>query len=150
VKLVKLMLVVNYAYCACWTLGAAGAAASGALPEPGPRGFPAGRLRSSPPACCRAYQSMVWKRHAAAQPDRWALKRAWRHDVAGLSRSQAVLRAAALGPPTVLAGTYAVTVRPTVAVIAVLNSEIAALQGQPMKSLTCRCTGAMNNLFREY
>jgi len=52
VKFIKLMLVVNYAYCACWTLGAAGAAASGAFPEPGPRGFPAGRLRSSPPACC--------------------------------------------------------------------------------------------------
>ena len=41
-----------------------------------------------------------------------------------------MLRAQALGQPAVLAGAYAVTVRSTVAVITVVNSEIAALQGQ--------------------
>ena len=41
-----------------------------------------------------------------------------------------MLRAQALRQPAVLAGAYAVTVRSTVAVITVLNSEIAAVQGQ--------------------
>ena len=60
-----------------------------------------------------------------------ALKRARRRDVAGKAEHiQAVLRAQALGQPAVLAGAYAVTVRSTVAVITVLNSEITALQGQ--------------------
>jgi hypothetical protein len=60
-----------------------------------------------------------------------ALRRARRRDVAGKAEHiQAVLRAQALGQSAVLAGAYAVTVRSTVAVITVLNSEIAALQGQ--------------------
>jgi Transposase/Transposase IS116/IS110/IS902 family len=60
-----------------------------------------------------------------------ALKRARRRDVAGKAeRIQAVLRAEALRQPAVLAGAYAVTVGSTVAVITVLNSEIATLQGQ--------------------
>jgi Transposase/Transposase IS116/IS110/IS902 family len=60
-----------------------------------------------------------------------ALKRARRRDVAGKAEHiQAVLRAHALGQPAVLAQAYAVTVRSTVAVITVLNSEIAVLQGQ--------------------
>lgn len=60
-----------------------------------------------------------------------ALKRARRRDVAGKAeRIQMVLRAQAPRQPAVLAGAYAVTVRSTVAVITVLNSEIAALQGQ--------------------
>jgi hypothetical protein len=60
-----------------------------------------------------------------------ALKRARRRDVAGKAeRIQTVLRAPALGQPAVLAGAYAVTVRSTVAVITVLNTEIATLQGQ--------------------
>lgn len=60
-----------------------------------------------------------------------ALKRARRRDVAGKAeRIQAVLRAEALRQPAVLAGAYAVTVGSIVAVITVLNSEIATLQGQ--------------------
>jgi Transposase/Transposase IS116/IS110/IS902 family len=60
-----------------------------------------------------------------------ALKRARRRDVAGKAeRIQRVLRAPALRQPAVLAGAYALTVRSTVAVITVLNSEIATLQGQ--------------------
>jgi hypothetical protein len=60
-----------------------------------------------------------------------ALKRARRRDVAGKAeRIQAVLRAEALRQPAVLAGAYAVTVGSSVAVITVLNSEIATLQGQ--------------------
>jgi hypothetical protein len=60
-----------------------------------------------------------------------ALKRARRRDVAGKAEHIAtVLRAPALRQPAVLAGAYAVTVRSTVAVITVLNTEIAALQGQ--------------------
>jgi hypothetical protein len=60
-----------------------------------------------------------------------ALKRARRRDVAGKAEHiQTVLRAEALRQPAVLAGAYAVTVRSTVAVITVLNSEIATLQGQ--------------------
>jgi transposase len=60
-----------------------------------------------------------------------ALKRARRRDVAGKAeRIQAVLRAPALSQPAVLAGAYAVTVRSTIAVITVLNSEITTLQGQ--------------------
>ncbi len=60
-----------------------------------------------------------------------ALKRARRRDVAGKTeRIQTVLRAPALRQPAVLAGAYAVTVRSTVAVITVLNREIATLQGQ--------------------
>jgi Transposase/Transposase IS116/IS110/IS902 family len=60
-----------------------------------------------------------------------ALKRARRRDVAGKAEHiQAVLRAQALRQPAVLAGAYAVTVRSTIAVITVLNSEITTLQGQ--------------------
>jgi hypothetical protein len=60
-----------------------------------------------------------------------ALKRARRRDVAGKAEHiAAVLRAQALRQPAILAGAYAVTVRSTVAVITVLNSEIATLQGQ--------------------
>jgi hypothetical protein len=60
-----------------------------------------------------------------------ALKRARRRDVAGKAeRIQAVLRAEALRQPAVLASAYAVTVRSSVVVITVLNSEIATLQGQ--------------------
>jgi Transposase/Transposase IS116/IS110/IS902 family len=60
-----------------------------------------------------------------------ALKRARRRDVAGKAEHIAtVLRSPALRQPAVLAGAYAVTVRSTVAVITVLNTEIAALQGQ--------------------
>jgi hypothetical protein len=59
------------------------------------------------------------------------LKRARRRDVVGKAEHIAtVLRAPALRQPAVLAGAYAVTVRSTVAVITVLNTEIAALQGQ--------------------
>jgi len=60
-----------------------------------------------------------------------ALQRARRRDVAGKAeRIQTVLRAEALRQPAVLAEAYAVTVRSTVAVITVLNSEVATLQGQ--------------------
>jgi len=60
-----------------------------------------------------------------------ALKRARRRDVAGKAEHIAtVLRAPALRQPAVLAGAYAVAVRSIVAVITVLNSEIATLQGQ--------------------
>jgi hypothetical protein len=60
-----------------------------------------------------------------------ALKRARRRDVAAKAEHiQAVLRAQALRQPAVLAGAYAVTVRSTIAVITVLNSEITTLQGQ--------------------
>ncbi len=60
-----------------------------------------------------------------------ALTRARRRDVAGKTEHiQAVLGAQALRQPAVLAAAYAVTVGSTVAVITVLNSEIATLQGQ--------------------
>ena len=60
-----------------------------------------------------------------------ALRRARRRDVAGKAeRIAAVLRAPALTQPPVLAGAYAVTVRASVAVITVLNTEIASLQEQ--------------------
>jgi hypothetical protein len=60
-----------------------------------------------------------------------ALKGARRRDVAGKAeRIQRVLRAQALRQPAVLAEAYAVTVRSTVAVINVLNSEITTLQGR--------------------
>jgi Transposase/Transposase IS116/IS110/IS902 family len=60
-----------------------------------------------------------------------ALKGARRRDVAGKAeRIQRVLRAQALRQPAMLAEAYAVTVRSTVAVINVLNSEITTLQGQ--------------------
>ena len=60
-----------------------------------------------------------------------ALKQARRRHVAAKAEHiQAVLGAQALGQPAVLAGAYAVTVRSTVAVITVLNSEITTLQGQ--------------------
>ncbi|MGH3549570.1 MAG: IS110 family transposase [Pseudonocardiaceae bacterium] len=60
----------------------------------------------------RAHQSMIWDRT--------------RH----VLRLRSVLRAPALRQPAALAGAYAVTVRSTVAVITVCNSEIATLQGQ--------------------
>jgi Transposase len=60
-----------------------------------------------------------------------ALTRARRRDVAGKAEHIAtVLGTQALRQPAVLAGAYAVTVRSTVAVISVLNSEITTLQGQ--------------------
>ncbi len=60
-----------------------------------------------------------------------ALARARRRDVAAKAETiQAVLRAEALGQSPVLAGAYAATVSSLVAVIAVLNTQITALQGQ--------------------
>jgi transposase IS116/IS110/IS902 family protein len=60
-----------------------------------------------------------------------ALQRARRRDIAGKAENiQTVLRAEALRQPAVLAEAYAVTVRSLVAVISVLNIQIAALQGQ--------------------
>ena len=60
-----------------------------------------------------------------------ALTRARRRDAAvKAERIAAVLRSEALGQPAVLAGAYAVTVRATVAVITVLNTEITTVQGQ--------------------
>lgn len=60
-----------------------------------------------------------------------ALTRARRRDVVGKAeRIATVLRAPALTQPPVLAGAYAATVRASVAVITVLTTEIASLQGQ--------------------
>jgi hypothetical protein len=60
-----------------------------------------------------------------------ALKRARRRDVAAKAeRIQSVLRAQALRQPAELAGAYAATVRSLVAVIGVLNLQIAALQSE--------------------
>lgn len=60
-----------------------------------------------------------------------ALTRARRRGVAGKAETiQTVLRAEALGQPAVLAGAYAATVRSLVAVIGVLNTQIAALQSE--------------------
>ena len=60
-----------------------------------------------------------------------ALKQARRRDVTGKAENiQTVLRAQALRQPAVLAGAYAATVRSLVAVIGVLNTQIAALQSE--------------------
>ena len=60
-----------------------------------------------------------------------ALKRARRREVpAKTEKIQAALRAPALRQPAVLVGAYAATVHSTVAVIGVLNTQIAVLQGQ--------------------
>jgi hypothetical protein len=60
-----------------------------------------------------------------------ALKRARRREVpAKTEKIQAALRAPALRQPAVLVGAYAATVRSTVAVIGVLNTQIAVLHGQ--------------------
>ncbi|MHA6785251.1 IS110 family RNA-guided transposase [Pseudonocardia saturnea] len=60
-----------------------------------------------------------------------ALKRARRRDVAEKAeRVQTVLRAPALRQPAVLTEAYAIAVGSLVAVIEVLNTQIAALQGQ--------------------
>jgi hypothetical protein len=64
-----------------------------------------------------------------------ALKRAHRRDVpAKTEKIQTVLRAPALGQPAVLAGAYAATVRSTIAVITVLNTQegyVADLTSRP-------------------
>jgi hypothetical protein len=60
-----------------------------------------------------------------------ALKRARRREVpAKTEKIQAALRAPALRQPAVLVGAYAATLHSTVAVIGVLNTQIAVLQGQ--------------------
>jgi hypothetical protein len=60
-----------------------------------------------------------------------ALTRARRRDAAlKAERIAAVLRSEALSQPAILAGAYAVTVRATLAVITVLNTEITTVQGQ--------------------
>jgi transposase len=60
-----------------------------------------------------------------------ALKRARRRNVAGRAgQIQAVLRAAHLGQPAVVAAAYAASVRALITVLATLNEQIAALQGQ--------------------
>lgn len=60
-----------------------------------------------------------------------ALTRARRRDVAGKAEKiQTVLRAPALRQAPVLTGAYAATVRSLVAVIGVLNTQIAALQSE--------------------
>ena len=60
-----------------------------------------------------------------------ALKRARRRDVAAKAeRIQAVLRAAHLGQPDVVAAAYAASVRALIAVLATLNEQVKTLQGQ--------------------
>lgn len=60
-----------------------------------------------------------------------ALQRARRRDrAAKAARIQQLLRAPQLGQPDVLAGAYAATVTATCAVIATLNAQVKALQGQ--------------------
>lgn len=78
---------------------------------------------------------------AAAEPERaarlsrsriaGALKRARRRDIEGKAeRIQAALRSEQLALPAALIAGYAATVRATVAVIVVFNTEIDTLQGQ--------------------
>jgi transposase len=60
-----------------------------------------------------------------------ALKRARRRNVAGkAARIQAVLRAAHLGQPDIVAAAYAASVRALIAVLATLNEQVTTLQGQ--------------------
>ena len=60
-----------------------------------------------------------------------ALKRARRRDVAAKAeRIQAVLRAAHLGQPDVVAAAYAASVRALIAVLITLNEQVKTLQGQ--------------------
>jgi transposase len=60
-----------------------------------------------------------------------ALKRARRRDIAGKAeRIQAVLRAAHLGQPAVVAAAYAASARALVAVLVTLNEQVKTLQGQ--------------------
>jgi len=60
-----------------------------------------------------------------------ALKRARRRDIATKAeRIQAVLRAAHLGQPDIVAAAYAASVRALIAVLATLNEQVKTLQGQ--------------------
>jgi len=60
-----------------------------------------------------------------------ALKRARRRDIAAkVERIQAVLRAAHLGQPDIVAAAYAASVRALIAVQATLNEQVKTLQGQ--------------------
>ena len=60
-----------------------------------------------------------------------ALKRARRRDIAERAATiQAVLRGEQLGQPAVVTAAYAVSVRALVAVLATLNEQVKALQGQ--------------------
>ena len=60
-----------------------------------------------------------------------ALKRARRRDIAAKAeRIQAVLRAAHLGQPDVVAAAYAASVRALIAVLITLNEQVKTLQGQ--------------------
>jgi transposase len=60
-----------------------------------------------------------------------ALKRARRRDIAAkVERIQAVLRAAHLGQPDIVAAAYAASVRALIAVLATLNEQVKTLQGQ--------------------
>ena len=60
-----------------------------------------------------------------------ALKRARRRDIAAKAeRIQAVLRAAHLGQPDIVAAAYAASVRALIAVLATLNEQVKTLQGQ--------------------
>ena len=60
-----------------------------------------------------------------------ALKRARRRDIAAKAeRIQAVLRAAHLGQPDIVAAAYAASARALIAVLVTLNEQVKALQGQ--------------------
>ena len=60
-----------------------------------------------------------------------ALKCARRHDIARKAeRIQAVLRAAHLGQPAIVAAAYAASARALIAVLATLNEQVTVLQGQ--------------------
>jgi hypothetical protein len=60
-----------------------------------------------------------------------ALKRARRHHITGkAAQIQAVLRAAHLGQPDIVAAAYAASARALIAVLATLNEQITSLQGQ--------------------
>ena len=60
-----------------------------------------------------------------------ALKRARRRDITQKTeRIQAILRAAHLGQPAVVAAAYAASTRALIAVLATLNEQVKALQGQ--------------------
>lgn len=64
-----------------------------------------------------------------------ALKRARRHDVAAKAAAiQAALRGEHLGQPAVLTAAYAGSTRALIAVLATLNDQVAALQGQVEES----------------
>jgi hypothetical protein len=60
-----------------------------------------------------------------------ALKRARRHHITEkAAQIQAVLRAAHLGQPDIVAAAYAASVRALIAILATLNDQITSLQGQ--------------------